>query len=648
MKWKACLCPVALAAFVCMAGTAVAQPGLVAHWPLDEIQAGNITPDISGNNHNGTVVNGPSLVLGRFGNCLEFDRTDRYVDLPLGILGSDIGSASFWINTTADWSADRGHVFYGSSETGGNGGGGDDELHVDMGNAAEGGIGHARFFIEGGSADTNIASVNALHDGQWHHVVVTWQIGGNATMYVDGLQDAQAPHGALNFSFSAVFRLGRPGASQRWYSGLLDDVRIFNRVLTLTEVQQLFNDTTEEPRGRVTRTLPADFLPRRPFQVALTGTPAAGGEVVTTETVPAGLTATNVAVDAGTFTIAGQDIVWTVTLTSPSVQTLTYEVTPPVTAPQAIAFSGIYLGLPGWAASTIGGDNKVVSSVPTDLPFGTPVVKINFEDAAGDPTPAGYGSDTGTPYGGPKDFGFNYGWIDAADRVTPTDNTGETRNRDDPGSPDERYDSLIHVQRPGVIWEIELPNGDYDIFIAGGDPENEDQAEHILLEGITIVDLPAGQIPEDVWSPATSDGNGAWAEGRRLIPVADGRLTLEHGPNASNMKVMFIDIYGPPPAPAPAPVLSLMRVASNVIQLNWTDAVGEWGYVVERKADAGAFVQIAVLKDGTTSMIDRGLPVGVTYSYRVIAYNGTGEIPSNEPSLLLDVTLDSRSWHLYR
>ncbi len=109
----------------------------------------------------GTLIDFPSddsqWVDGNKANALDFNDIDGYVELPTGLLGSDIGSASFWIKTTQ---AAQGHIFYGSDVTGANGGGSANELHVNMRDD-----GKVRLWI---TEDCMIDSALVVNDDAWH------------------------------------------------------------------------------------------------------------------------------------------------------------------------------------------------------------------------------------------------------------------------------------------------------------------------------------------------------------------------------------------------------------------------------------------------------------------------------------------------
>jgi hypothetical protein len=78
-------------------------------------------------------------------------------------------------------------------------------------------------------------------------VAATWDINGNAILYVDGAQVGSVVHDANNFTGSAVTRLGRPGISARYYSGLMDDVRLYNVTISPNQVQALYYASTGLP-----------------------------------------------------------------------------------------------------------------------------------------------------------------------------------------------------------------------------------------------------------------------------------------------------------------------------------------------------------------------------------------------------------------
>ncbi|MDX1961511.1 MAG: PQQ-dependent sugar dehydrogenase [Pirellulales bacterium] len=160
---------------------------------------------------------------------------------------------------------------------------------------------------------------------------------------------------------------------------------------------------------------------------------------------------------------------------------------------------------------------NTASATTPDQIIGT--VKVNFQPATV-PVPNGYIADTGIVYGN-RGNGYFYGW-------NATNN--ETRDRE--VNPDQRYDTLNHMQKPTnptASWEIGLPRGVYRVFAVTGDPSNFDGSYDLQAEGTTFVQGTPNEVTR-------------FYEGTRDVTVLDGRLTLTSGPTAQNNKINFVDI----------------------------------------------------------------------------------------------------------
>ncbi len=155
---------------------------------------------------------------------------------------------------------------------------------------------------------------------------------------------------------------------------------------------------------------------------------------------------------------------------------------------------------------------------------GTPVVKINFQPFGAD-IPPGYFPDSGATFTD-RGNGFSYGWN--------ADTSSATRQRHSPWAPDQRFNTLIHLQKeenPDAIWEIALPPGIYDVYAVAGDPDFYDGYMHTLIEGRTLVDGAPSADRRFVSGLATT------------VAVTDGRLTIRSGPKADNNKLAFLEVY---------------------------------------------------------------------------------------------------------
>ncbi len=195
-----------------------------------------------------TLSGAAAFVPGRFANALSLSGGASGT-IPTSVaspaLSTDQGAISVWINSSFAYS-DLGMILYGTDTTDGNanGGGNQNELHL---NFVAGG--NVNFFIEGGSTDLALSSNRPLNDGQWHHIVVSWDRAapapdgsgeGYSEMFVNGRRASVARTTFNSFPISAFLRLGRPNSAGRTYTGLLDDLRLFNRRVGHAEAMDLY------------------------------------------------------------------------------------------------------------------------------------------------------------------------------------------------------------------------------------------------------------------------------------------------------------------------------------------------------------------------------------------------------------------------
>jgi len=97
----------------------------------------------------------------------------------------------------------------------------------------------------------NVQGDSNVNDGQWHHVAVTVQASATISypdviLYVDGLDDTRATTDpdAFNLTADQDVRIGsRPSNNDRFFMGLIDDVRIYDRALTPEEIAWLAGRT---------------------------------------------------------------------------------------------------------------------------------------------------------------------------------------------------------------------------------------------------------------------------------------------------------------------------------------------------------------------------------------------------------------------
>jgi len=201
-------------------GGNAAEANLVGWWKLDET-SGTIAHDASGNGNDGTIKGDPMWVVGKIDGAINLDGDGDYVDVGrVGISGIAQRTIAGWAraSTTAipSWTTVFGFAPDGSTE-----GTYFDIAVDDMGNYAINVQGWAGVF---GPVDT-----------EWHHFAVTYT-GSGGSWYLDS-QYIDVSEGAVGTIDQ--FRIGARLEDNKFFPGIVDDVRIYNKPLTLEEIQKI-------------------------------------------------------------------------------------------------------------------------------------------------------------------------------------------------------------------------------------------------------------------------------------------------------------------------------------------------------------------------------------------------------------------------
>ncbi len=217
--------------FGLFAGTAnAADPDLVAHWKLDD-GSGTTAIDSSGNGNDGKLMGDPQWTAGKLGGSLDFDGTGDYVDCGnAAIFGiTDAFSLTVWINwrtPTVSWQTviAKGDNTWRLAR-------GDTTQTMDFG------------FTDGGPRGwLAVRTVSNVPLNEWHHVTATIDKVEGAKIYLDGALEAINPDkggitiGGTNYP---VLIGENAQAVSRFWVGLIDDVRVYKRVLLEGEIKSV-------------------------------------------------------------------------------------------------------------------------------------------------------------------------------------------------------------------------------------------------------------------------------------------------------------------------------------------------------------------------------------------------------------------------
>jgi hypothetical protein len=221
---------------------AQATANLVGAWQLNE-GIGTTTADSSSSGKTGTLVNSPAWTTGHTGSALTFNAPNEYVAVDGGGTLANLHTSGL---TVAAW-------IKPASATG---------RIVDKNNDDYGGWffklesdGTLQFVSNAFEAAPALrSSGDAIDMGTWQHVAATWDgsaTGSHIHLYINGvLSDGAGSNGSgtIHTDSTTPFAIGnRPVDAARGFDGNIDDVQVFDRALTATEIQGLVNVDTTAP-----------------------------------------------------------------------------------------------------------------------------------------------------------------------------------------------------------------------------------------------------------------------------------------------------------------------------------------------------------------------------------------------------------------
>ena len=226
----------------------------VAVWLFDEGR-GNTANDASGNGNDGTLKNGPTWVEGRFGNALEFDGTDDYVDVADNDALSGANDKQLtvvaWFKTTKISGPDNTPIItkYLSAQLK------DWGLTVDTGRLK------FAYETEGAGVDfeVNAPSMGGVVElDQWYHGAFALD-GTDVKVYLDGEEVAattlptETPNTDVNVEIGAVVY------RNNYYQGIIDEVAVFGAALSQDDIADIMTGglgsaLAVSPAGKLTTT----------------------------------------------------------------------------------------------------------------------------------------------------------------------------------------------------------------------------------------------------------------------------------------------------------------------------------------------------------------------------------------------------------
>ena len=204
-------------------------------------------PDIAGGSYNFLKISDAKLGSGKFGQAAKIEGDSQIGYSRTGNFNIESGTIAFWLNSSYDSDNDKNYILF--------------NLNSGYAKAAD------KYFLIGKMTRKELKIHNKLAFGmedsrdtdywcyinddllanKWYFVVATWSYGGNYKLYIDG-SDNNLAYYKENRNLGNAPKFGADfyvGAENEYFKSssdyLIDEVMIFNRVLSDNEVSQLFD-----------------------------------------------------------------------------------------------------------------------------------------------------------------------------------------------------------------------------------------------------------------------------------------------------------------------------------------------------------------------------------------------------------------------
>ena len=218
------------------------DPDLIGYWSFDSVNATNYTSDLSGNANDGQLINfntdPATTTTGKISNALQFDGVNDYVDA-----GNDSSLDITDAITIEAWVKKNTNPLFGP---------GDEVTYAELVGKGAGfalggayslelaSTGEVYFFVRN-STDEGYYAINSNIIGtDWTHLVAVFKGNDYINLYINGVsQGSNSVTTNANSNILPV-QFGYKH-STNYFNGTIDEVRIYNRSLTATEILQHYN-----------------------------------------------------------------------------------------------------------------------------------------------------------------------------------------------------------------------------------------------------------------------------------------------------------------------------------------------------------------------------------------------------------------------
>ena len=235
---------------------------VAAHWEMDEVSWGGVEDEVrdsSGNGNNGTAVNGANTTADAKSGRGGFFNGTSYVRIPnsesLTISGNEL-TLEAWVK----WNADPGEWAKKKIDKKKNSRAqiinknGDKEWRIQHSENNR----YFEFSIKTTSHRKYVRSSTSPEQGVWYHIACVYD-GESISIYVNGTRENSKSLSGNVVTSSSDINIGRSTKGDRYFNGTIDELRVYIRALSSSEIRTHF-EGTEPTELSITKIGPADAI----------------------------------------------------------------------------------------------------------------------------------------------------------------------------------------------------------------------------------------------------------------------------------------------------------------------------------------------------------------------------------------------------
>jgi len=195
---------------------------LISYWNLNE-DSGSVAHDQSGNDNNGTITGAATWIDGKYGKALGLDGNGYVETGNFNLENLTAITITGWLNVAAGSGTfvEKGNL---------------DDLLLFWG--SDGRL-SANIWISG--TQRVVDATESLVGAGWKFVTVTWESGNPIRVYIDSVLKGQSgSYSGIIDNQNSSLRLGSWKNNNNPLNGIVDEVRIYNRALSASEVAELY------------------------------------------------------------------------------------------------------------------------------------------------------------------------------------------------------------------------------------------------------------------------------------------------------------------------------------------------------------------------------------------------------------------------